>query len=176
MRMTTLAVATLLASCGSPSSGRGEDKAAATVARTDNEAHPDNHAGTVPLERTARRPATPVSLVRAYYAAIGAGDYARAYRLWRDDGKASGKSLAEFARGFADTAETMVDPGTPSAPEGAAGSVYVTLPVIVSATTRAGTHQTFKGHYVVRRANSVPGAFSRDRDWRIDSAALKAAH
>jgi hypothetical protein len=117
--------------------------------------------------------ATPVALVRDYYAAISARDYARAYRLWRDEGKASGKSLAAFARGFGDTAETKVEFGTPSAPEGAAGSIYVTVPVTVRATTSDGTRQRFKGQYVLRRANGVPGASGGNRDWRIHSASLQ---
>ncbi|SEN04836.1 hypothetical protein SAMN05192583_1872 [Sphingomonas gellani] len=116
---------------------------------------------------------TPVSVVRAYYSAIAAHDYGRAYRLWRDEGRASGKSLADFTRGFADTADTSVDPGTPSDPEDAAGSTYVTLPVTVQATTRSGARQRFRGSYVLRRANDVPGASAVDRSWRIDSATLK---
>lgn len=116
---------------------------------------------------------TPVSVVRSYYSAIAAHDYGRAYRLWRDEGRASGKSLADFTRGFADTADTSVDPGTPSDPEGAAGSTYVTLPVTVQATTRSGVRQRFQGSYVLRRADDVPGASAADRSWRIDSATLK---
>lgn len=119
--------------------------------------------------------AVPASVISDYYSAIGSRDYARAYGLWRDGGRASGKSLAAFERGFADTADTKVDVGNPSRPEGAAGSIYVTVPVTVHATTRDGTKQRFKGRYVLRRANAVTGAVPADQDWRIDSASLKAA-
>jgi len=117
--------------------------------------------------------ATPVALIRDYYAAITAHDYASAYQLWRDEGKASGKSLAAFARGFADTAETKVEFGAPSTPEGAAGSIYVTVPVTVRAMNSNGTPQRFEGQYVLHRANDVPGASRSSRDWRIHSASLK---
>lgn len=117
----------------------------------------------------------PASLIRDYYSAIASRDYALAYNFWRDEGRASGKSLSAFKGGFVDTAGTKVEVGEPSRPEGAAGSIYVTVPVTVQATTRDGTKQRFKGRYVLRRANAVAGALSADREWRIDSASLKAA-
>lgn len=116
---------------------------------------------------------TPVALVSDYYAAIAAHDYARAYRLWGDEGKASGKSLAAFARGFAETATVEVETGKPQDPEGAAGSTYVTIPVTVRATTTRGERQQFSGDYVLRRVNGVPGATASQLDWRIASASLK---
>lgn len=117
----------------------------------------------------------PASVIRDYYSAIASRDYARAYGLWRNGGRASGKSLAAFERGFLDTADTRVDVGEPSRPEGAAGSIYVTVPVTVQATTRDGTEQRFKGRYVLRRANAAAGASRADQAWGIDSASLKAA-
>lgn len=115
----------------------------------------------------------PASVIRDYYSAIASHDYARAYGLWRNGGRASGKSLAAFERGFVDTVDTKVDVGEPSRPEGAAGSIYVTVPVIVQATTGDGTEQRFKGRYVLRRANAATGASKADQAWRIDSASLK---
>jgi len=117
--------------------------------------------------------ATPAALIADYYAAIAARDYARAYRLWRDEGQASGKTLAQFRQGFADTATTKVETGPPTAPEGAAGSTYVTVPVTVTAADNAGKVQRFAGTYVLRRVNDVPGATAEMRDWRIASASLK---
>jgi hypothetical protein len=124
-----------------------------------------------PREAAAKHE-TPIALVHDYYAAIAARDYGRAYRLWADEGRASGKSLAAFAGGFAETATVEVEPGAPSEPEGAAGSTYVTVPVTVRATTRDGGRQRFEGEYVLRRVNGVPGATESQLDWRIHSASL----
>lgn len=128
-----------------------------------------------PPAAAVTRHATPVALVRDYYASIAARDYGRAYKLWSGEGQASGKTLGAFARGFADTATVEVQPGPPSAPEGAAGSTYVTVPVTVRATTRDGTRQRFVGDYVLRRVNNVPGASASQLDWRIYSASLRVA-
>src|SRR5690606_16764030 len=89
-------------------------------------------------------PASPeqaADVIRRYYEAIAAGEHERAYRLWSDNGAASGQSLDEFARGYAQTSSVQAEVGAPSAPEGAAGSVYVKVPVVVRAVTESGEQQ-----------------------------------
>jgi hypothetical protein len=110
-------------------------------------------------------------IVHDYYAAINARDYRKAYRLWDHDGEASKQTFEEFSGGFADTAETRVEIGRPSDPEGAAGSQYITLPVEVNANLKDGTEQRFKGEYVLRRS-MVEGAEHRG-EWRIYSADIR---
>ncbi|MFN2604166.1 MAG: hypothetical protein ABR582_15610 [Gemmatimonadaceae bacterium] len=111
------------------------------------------------------------SVVRQYYSAIAARDYESAYALWEQSGRASGKTLADFAAGFAHTTRVGVTiNGTPQM-GAAAGSQYVTVPVVVDAVQTDGQKQRFTGTYIVRRA-MVDGATPEQRSWHIYSADL----
>ena len=179
----TIAACCLLAACGG-------DPAATDNQSVMNASVPDAPPVPMTMETLATPTATPTSptaiampsgadaavgVVDAYYRAIDERDYAHAYRLWRGDGAASGQTLDQFTRGFAHTRSTNVAVGEPADPEGAAGSLYITIPVTVSAIDDAGEQQRFAGNYVLRRANDVPGASATDRSWRIDSASLHHA-
>lgn len=119
-------------------------------------------------------PQQAAAVIRSYYQAIAAGDYARAYRLWSNDGAASGQTLQEFTRGYAETASVQADVGAPTDMQGAAGSVYVEVPVVVRAVTTEGERQHFEGTYTLRRSN-VDGATAEQRAWRIYDATISAA-
>ena len=99
----------------------------------------------------------PLASLASYYDAINARDYHRAYDLW--DSPPS--SYEQFARGFIDTnrVRLLVEP-SPNV-EGAAGSVYASIPAIVVATTRSGNERVFAGCYVMRKSNV------QDRGWHI---------
>lgn len=120
-----------------------------------------------------KTPAAARGVVEMYYAAIDRGRYATAYRLWSGDGRASGKTLRGFAAGFARTLHTRVTTGTPTDGDGAAGSVYITVPVRVDAVLKDGTRQRFAGSYVLKRVNDVDGATLQQRRWHIASARLR---
>lgn len=113
-----------------------------------------------------------VALVDAYYSAIAANQYPRAYALWSGGGQASGQSAQQFAGGFADTASVSVDIGTPGRMDAAAGSRYIEIPVSVTATRRDGSVHRYVGAYTLRRA-VVDGATADQRAWRIASADLR---
>jgi hypothetical protein len=127
--------------------------------------------GTAPAIGTADS-TQPADVVRRYYAAIDARNFPAAYALWGADGGASGKSLAEFAAGFGNTTHTRVIVGDSIRMEGAAGSQYATVPVVVDATLRDGRQQHFTGTYIVRRA-MVDGATPAQRRWHIYKADLR---
>jgi hypothetical protein len=125
-----------------------------------------------PSTVVAEQPAadsTPSDVVRRYYLAIQASRYDDAYALWSDSGRASGKSLQEFAAGFRETANVRASVGDSAHVEGAAGSQYATVPVTVDATLRSGARQHFTGTYTLRRS-MVDGASAEQRQWRIYSA------
>jgi hypothetical protein len=107
-----------------------------------------------------------------YYDAIAAGDYERAYALWGDGGKASGQTFLEFAAGYGATQRVRAEVGEPGRVEGAAGSRYITIPVVVQATTREGRRQSFEGNYTLRRA-VVDGATEAQRRWHIYEAEMR---
>jgi hypothetical protein len=123
---------------------------------------------------TADSTLTPAEVIRRYYAAIDARDYRRAYELWGNGGAASGQSFDDFRAGFARTAGVAVEVGEVGRVEGAAGSRYVDVPVVVRATTTGGGTQRFEGSYTLRRT-VVDGSTAAQRRWHIDSAKLSPA-
>ena len=52
-----------------------------------------------------------VEVLRRYFVAIDARDYAAAYALWASGGAASGQTLEEFAAGFAQTERVRAEIG-----------------------------------------------------------------
>lgn len=117
-------------------------------------------------------PTEAVALVRAYYEAINAGDFSRALSLWSDGGQASGQSRQQFIDGFASTQAVSVDIQPPGRVDAAAGSRYIEVPVILSATQADGSVRNYVGAYTLRRA-VVDGATAEQRAWRIASADIR---
>ena len=117
-------------------------------------------------------PDAAVEVVRRYYAAINARDYAGAYRLWSDNGAASHQTLQQFAGGFADTTGVSVEIGTPGDEDAGAGQRYIEIPVTVTATHADGSRHRYAGSYILHRT-VVDGASAEDRAWRINSAKLR---
>lgn len=124
--------------------------------------------GTAPAEPGAAEAA---AVIGDYYRSIDALDYAHAWSLWSNGGRASGQTVQQFANGFASTAHVNVDIGAAGAMEGAAGSRYVQVPVTIQATARDGSVQRYAGSYTLRRA-VVDGATPEQRAWHIASATL----
>ena len=111
-------------------------------------------------------------VILRYYDDIQRRDFAAAFALWSDGGRASGQSRDAFAAGFAQTARVSATIAGNVSVEGAAGSQYATVPVEVSATLRNGEEQHFTGSYVLRRS-MVDGATDEQRQWRIYSASIR---
>lgn len=113
-----------------------------------------------------------VQVIRNYYSAIARRDYKQAYCAWQGDGVASKQSFEQFKRGFANTASVAVEIGKPGRLEGAAGSIYIEIPVKISAIATNRTPQHFRGSYVLRRVNNVPGSTLEQRQWHLYSAKI----
>ena len=112
-----------------------------------------------------------IRLIRDYYAAINARDYARARGLWASNGAASGQTTLQFADGFARTQGVSVEVGAPGAEDAGAGQRYIEVPVSLSATQADGSTKRYAGRYVLHRT-VVDGATPDQRAWRIQSADL----
>lgn len=125
-----------------------------------------------PADAASTDAAAAVAVLQQYYTAIDEGDFRAAYALWSDGGASSGQTFDEFAAGYADTESVRVEPGKPGRIEGAAGSRYVVIPVVVHATTSDGARQRFVGGYTLRRS-VVDGATTEQRNWRIYSAEVQ---
>ena len=113
-----------------------------------------------------------VGVVRDYYAAVNARNYARAYALWSGDGRASGQTPEQFAGGFADTQGVSVEVGAPGAEDAGAGQRYVQVPVSVSATQGDGSVRRYAGSFTLHRT-VVDGATPEQRGWQIRNADLR---
>ncbi len=110
--------------------------------------------------------ADPLSLVRSYFEAIDRREFARAYTYWGGLGKASKQTFAEFHQGFANTDHVTVDVGNPKE-DGAAGSAYADVRVIIVATQGDQKTQTFCGTYTLR--STIVPPFDQ-LGWRIEGA------
>ncbi len=101
------------------------------------------------------------NVLQTYYALIEAGKYAQAFRLRepREDLTAD-----RFADSFDRFSEYHANIGAPSEPQGAAGSLYVEVPVQLYGRMKDGRPFSNAGTVTLRRSNNVPGA---SKDWRI---------
>jgi membrane-bound inhibitor of C-type lysozyme len=139
--------------------------------------------GGLPDDKTpiSEAPFTPTSaqgaanVVQTYYASIGEGDYAQAWRLWSDGGRASNLSPADFVRQFDHYRSYRALVGAPGAIEGAAGSLYVEVPVVIYGRLKTGAELHQSGKAVLRRVNDVPDSTAEQRLWRIARIELKDA-
>lgn len=112
-----------------------------------------------------------VQLIRNYYRWINQKKYQAAFNIWEkgEDGNAvNGQSFETFAGGFSDTASVSVEIGAPGEIEGAAGSNYIQIPVVISATSTDGSQQKFAGSYTMRSSN-----IADDKSWYINSARVR---
>ena len=104
-------------------------------------------------------------VLQTYYALIEEGDYESAWRLRAPGG--NGKNFAEFAAGFDKYAEHHARIGAQSDLSGAAGSLFVEVPVQTYGKLQDGTPFSSAGTVTMRRSNDVPGATAEQRRWRI---------
>jgi len=115
----------------------------------------------------------PRDVLRGYYAAINARDFANAQAAW-SDGPGAEQTPAQFAATFAATTAVELTVGEPRPTEGAAGSVYVEVPVTVTSTRADGSVQHQAGRYTLRRSQA-DGATATQRGWRIAAVDLRDA-
>lgn len=197
--MRVISIATiLLAGCsGQPAARTGDDPSANQSAPPANDSVPAaNGLAEAPL--TPPAPGTPgglpddrtpvseapfaetsaqgaAAVLQSYFALIEQGRYGEAYRLWSDDGRASGMDATAFARGFARYREYHANIGAPGEIEGAAGSLYVEVPVLVYGRGRDGAEFSQRGTATLRRVNGVPGSTPAQRRWHIARIELPPA-
>jgi hypothetical protein len=94
-----------------------------------------------------------------------------ALRLWGDNGQ----SKAEFAATLEKYATIDANVGKPGDSEGAAGSIYLDMPLTLSGTLKSGGRYIVSGPISLRRVNNVPGSTVEQRRWHIYAVDLKPA-
>jgi len=113
------------------------------------------------------------NIVQSYHALIESGRYGEARRLWSQGGEASGMSAEAFAASFDRYREYHAQIGAPGRIEGAAGSLYVEVPVQVYGRMRNGEPFNMLGPVRLRRCNDVPGCSAEERKWRIVESGIR---
>jgi len=96
-------------------------------------------------------------VVQHYGALIEQKRFAQAAKLWGDPAAA-----ASFARELSQP-QVHMEIGNLGATEGAAGSIYTTVPVVFTA---GGSRRP--ANVVLRRVNDVPGSTQAQRRWHIE--------
>lgn len=176
-----IAAASLLAGCEAKPPTEPPAKSVASAPPVTP--RPPGTPGALPDDRTpvSEAPFTPQSaqgaadVVQTYFALAESGRYGEAWKLWAAGGQASGRSPEAFAADFARYQSYHALIGAPGAIEGAAGSLYVEVPVQAYGRTNDGREFHEIGAATLRRSNDVPGATAEQRRWRIASIALKPA-
>ncbi len=105
--------------------------------------------------------------------AINRKEYQRAYAYWETPPVAS---FAQFEQGYADTAAAQLIISAPPQVEGAAGSVYASVPTVLLATHTDGSQHLFTGCYIARRSNlSNNGGDPQNNPWSLYRATVATA-
>jgi hypothetical protein len=100
-----------------------------------------------------------IALVQGFADLLNAGKFDEAYMLLGP----SAPPRAEFDRRFASIAHIHVGVSTPGPQEGAAGSIYLSVPIeILGDDVRKSATMT------LRRVNDVPGSTDAQRRWHIE--------
>jgi hypothetical protein len=120
---------------------------------------------TTPLPAAYTKTDTPEELMTAYYNAISRKEYDRAYSYWRENSDQRAANAQEFSYGFL-SSKVTAQFGSPTT-NGAAGTIYAEVPVVIFETTFDGQNKAFCGKYIANRANDVPGATKEQLSWRI---------
>src|SRR6476619_2660292 len=108
-------------------------------------------------------------IVQHYGALIEQGRWTESWKLWSDAAAAKA-----FDRNWRDASEVHMEIGKPGDSEGAAGSIYITEPVIFYGKTKSGGSFRRAATVTLRRVNDVPGSTEAQRRWHIERIDLKA--
>ena len=102
-------------------------------------------------------------LVRGFVRLINSGRLDDAYMLLGPNAP----PRSDFDRQFAGYSHLRANVGAAGDQEGAAGSIYVTVPLTISAES-GGKHVERSADAVLRRVNDVPGSTEAQRHWHIE--------
>jgi hypothetical protein len=165
----------LLSACGAPAEtnvASNEPAPAKNVATPLSPPAPGTPGG-LPDDRTPlEEPSGPIDpksaeaagqIVQSYGALIEQKRFSEAARLWGD-----GAAAAAFADPFKSASELHLQVGRPGDTEGAAGSIYVTVPVVFYGRLKSGSEFSRSGTATLRRVNDVPGSSAAQRRWHIE--------
>lgn len=107
-------------------------------------------------------------IVQHYGALIEERRFRDAAALWTD-----AKSARNFGEELKTNGQFHLEIGKPGEPEGAAGSIYVTVPIkFYGSDARRGSTGRY-ADVILRRVNDVPGSTETQRRWHIERIGWK---
>jgi hypothetical protein len=120
---------------------------------------------------------TPAGLLRSFYNAVTRREYERAYSYFEgapNPDPSLAPPFAQFSAGYSNTLVVTIALVPNIDIDGAAGSLYAAMPVVLKASTRNPQNTvTYAGCYVLRRANDGVSPDPEATLWRIYSARLQ---
>jgi hypothetical protein len=140
---------------------------AVTEAAPSNLTNAAEPAAQTPVDETSDAAA---NIVEQYAALLEQGRFAEAHRLSGDNQQ----SDTAFAATFDQFATIEASVGKPGDMEGAAGSIYVNVPLTLSGKLKGGGKYSMSGPVTLRRVNNVPGSTAEQRRWHISATDLKS--
>jgi len=104
-----------------------------------------------------------LDLVRGLVDLLNRGKFDDAYMLLG----AGAPPRSDFDRHFAQYSNLNVSIGKAGEQEGAAGSIYLSVPIVISGVSN-GKHVDRSATVILRRVNDVPGSTEAQRHWHIE--------
>jgi hypothetical protein len=104
-----------------------------------------------------------VELVKGFVSLLNRHKFDEAYMLLGP----GAPPRPEFDRQFSRYSDLKVTVGAPGDQEGAAGSIYLSVPLSITGV-RAGERASRSATAIVRRVNDVPGSTEAQRRWHIE--------
>ena len=108
-------------------------------------------------------------VVQHYGALIEHGRWEQSWELWSNP-----HAARQFDRNWRADREVHLEIGKPGEDEGAAGSIYVTMPVTFYGEDKRGGEFRRPADVILRRVNDVPGSTEAQRRWHIERIEWKA--
>ena len=109
-------------------------------------------------------------VVQHYGALVEQHRSEEAEKLW-----SNAEAASQFRSQLAPYPEIHLEIGKPGQPEGAAGSIYVTVPVVFYGKDQSDAPLRVTADVILRRANDVPGSTEVQRHWHIERVDWKKA-
>ena len=181
MKIPALSVAILLsvmAAC-SPRADRAPPSNAANEAQQQRPANASEGIASGDARTPLAEPQGPIhpkspeaagQVVQHYGALIEQRRFAEAEKLWGD-----ARAAADFKLQLRRYPESHLEIGEPGDPEGAAGSIYVTVPVVFYGRDQNDAAFRRAADIILRRVNDVPGSTEAQRRWHIERIDWKSA-
>lgn len=166
--VSTIGVFVLVSCSGAPTNETNAENGVREVPATTNAAPPATPANNAVLEEP-KGPIDPKSVeaagqvVQHYGALIEQKRFAEAEKLWT-----SATTAAQVTHQLERYTEAHLEIGNPGDSEGAAGSIYVTVPVIFYGDDANGGEFRRSADVILRRVNDVPGSTEEQRRWHIE--------